>query len=73
MKLLAGLNAGGMTMIMVTHNSEYARSARRTLHVADGRLLNEPEISLLPPAYDSFAALEKNLFLNGSVRQKVDS
>jgi putative ABC transport system ATP-binding protein len=59
MKLLAGLNAGGMTMIMVTHNSEYARSARRTLRVADGRLVNEPEISLLPPAYDSFAGLEK--------------
>jgi putative ABC transport system ATP-binding protein len=40
MKLLGGLNAAGMTIIMVTHNPEYARSAQRTLRVADGRLVN---------------------------------
>ena len=39
MKLLQRLNAGGMTIIMVTHSSECAQYARRLMQVADGRLV----------------------------------
>ncbi len=60
MKLLRGLNDGGMTIIMVTHNPEYARSAQRTLRVADGLLVNGHEKSF-SPAWDSVQGLEKSL------------
>jgi putative ABC transport system ATP-binding protein len=38
MGLIQALNADGMTIIMVTHNSEYAGYAHRVLRVADGVL-----------------------------------
>ncbi len=60
MKLLRGLNGGGMTIIMVTHNPEYARSAQRTLRVADGRLVNGHEESFAP-AWHPVQELEKSL------------
>lgn len=41
MNLLQQLNSGGMTIIMVTHNSECARYARRTLRLSDGLLVGE--------------------------------
>lgn len=36
MGLISDLNREGMTVIMVTHNPEYARYARRVLKVSDG-------------------------------------
>lgn len=39
MMLLRRLNADGTTVVMVTHSSDCATYARRTLHVRDGRLL----------------------------------
>ncbi|MEI7673160.1 MAG: ABC transporter ATP-binding protein [Deltaproteobacteria bacterium] len=41
MNLLQQLNSDGMTIIMVTHNSECARYARRTLRLSDGLLVEE--------------------------------
>ena len=41
MSLLRDLNAAGMTIVMVTHSEECARSARRVLRVADGRIVEE--------------------------------
>ena len=41
MELLQVLNENGMTIIMVTHNPECARFARRILRVSDGQLINE--------------------------------
>lgn len=38
MHLFQGLNADGTTIVMVTHNRECARYARRILEVSDGRL-----------------------------------
>jgi len=38
MQLLQTLNGGGLTIVMVTHNAEYASLAHRTLHMADGCL-----------------------------------
>jgi putative ABC transport system ATP-binding protein len=38
--LIAGLNAGGLTVVMVTHNQEMAREyAHRTIRMQYGRLL----------------------------------
>ena len=59
MKLLRGLNDGGMTMIMVTHNPEYAGSAQRTLRVADGLLVNGHE-KAFSPAWDWVQGPEKS-------------
>src|SRR6201994_754758 len=37
MKLLEELHAAGSTIVMVTHDSRFARSAGRTVHLFDGR------------------------------------
>ena len=41
MNLLQQLNADGMTIIMVTHNPECARYARRILRMSDGLLVED--------------------------------
>ncbi len=41
MKLLQALNAGGMTIVMVTHNPECAQYAGRILRLSDGLLASE--------------------------------
>jgi putative ABC transport system ATP-binding protein len=38
LELLRELNAQGMTVVLVTHEAEVARHARRTLHFLDGRI-----------------------------------
>jgi len=42
MGIFDGLNAEGMTIIMVTQNPDYAAYANRVLKVADGVLMEEP-------------------------------
>jgi putative ABC transport system ATP-binding protein len=37
-RILEGLNDRGITLIMVTHDAEMGRRARRQLHMMDGRL-----------------------------------
>lgn len=44
MGLLKKLNADGMTIIMVTHSEDSARSARRILKIADGVLVEEEKV-----------------------------
>ncbi len=41
MQLFQSLNAGGMTIIMVTHSHECAGYARRIMQVSDGKLVEE--------------------------------
>lgn len=41
MDLLAELHQGGATIVMVTHDSRFARNADRTIHVFDGRVVQE--------------------------------
>ncbi|RJX23878.1 MAG: ABC transporter ATP-binding protein [Desulfobulbus sp.] len=40
MHLLGELNRDGMTVIMVTHDPEYAQLADRSIHMEDGRLVS---------------------------------
>ena len=40
-ELLEGMNAEGLTVIMVTHNPEIAKRARHRIRLADGRLVEE--------------------------------
>ncbi len=44
MGLLKNLNAEGMTIIMVTHSEESARTARRILKIEDGLLTDEERL-----------------------------
>jgi putative ABC transport system ATP-binding protein len=44
MGLLKKLNTEGMTIIMVTHSEESARSARRILKIEDGHLTEEERL-----------------------------
>jgi putative ABC transport system ATP-binding protein len=44
MGLLKQLNAEGMTIIMVTHSEDSARSARRILRIVDGHLTDEERL-----------------------------
>ena len=39
MELLEGLNAQGLTLLMVTHDQELGRRARRRLRMVDGRIV----------------------------------
>jgi putative ABC transport system ATP-binding protein len=41
MNLLRDLHAGGATICMVTHDPRYADVAERTIHLLDGRVLDE--------------------------------
>jgi len=41
MELLAELHRGGATICMVTHDARYASSAKRTIHLFDGRVVEE--------------------------------
>jgi putative ABC transport system ATP-binding protein len=41
MELLLELHRGGATICMVTHNESYARHADRTVHLLDGRIVDE--------------------------------
>jgi putative ABC transport system ATP-binding protein len=41
MELLEGLHAAGTTIIMVTHNPEYAAKAGRIVHLFDGRIVED--------------------------------
>jgi energy-coupling factor transporter ATP-binding protein EcfA2 len=53
MDLLKALNSDGMTIVMVTHNSECAQYAGRILRLADGLLVEEERVGKnggnLPP------------------------
>ena len=44
-RMFQGLNDGGMTIIMVTHSTECAASARRIMQVSDGRLLEDRSVA----------------------------
>ncbi len=41
MQLLAELHKGGATIVMVTHDARFARHADRTIHIFDGRVVQE--------------------------------
>lgn len=41
MAALARLNEGGLTVIVVTHDAEVARYARRIIHFKDGRIVSD--------------------------------
>lgn len=45
MELFQGLNADGMTIVMVTHSHECAQSARRMLRLSDGLLVEEERLN----------------------------
>jgi putative ABC transport system ATP-binding protein len=41
MELLGELHQGGATICMVTHDPRYARHAERSIHLFDGRIVEE--------------------------------
>jgi putative ABC transport system ATP-binding protein len=41
MQLLSDLHRGGATIVMVTHDARFARHADRTVHIFDGRVVQE--------------------------------
>ena len=41
MLLLSELHKGGATIVMVTHDTRFARHAERTVHIFDGRIVQE--------------------------------
>jgi putative ABC transport system ATP-binding protein len=49
MQLFEELNAAGMTVVLVTHEPDVARHARRRLEIRDGRLVRDiPTVSEVP-------------------------
>ena len=58
-KLLERLNAGGLTIVLVTHDPQVAAHAGRVLRLRDGKLVEEGEEGGLPPHDPSGAARAK--------------
>jgi putative ABC transport system ATP-binding protein len=50
MGLLRELHGSGATICMVTHNPDYARQATRSIHLFDGRVVDETRAPTHPPA-----------------------
>jgi putative ABC transport system ATP-binding protein len=44
MQLLRELHQEGATICMVTHDSRFARHAERTIHLFDGRVVEEEAV-----------------------------
>ena len=42
MELFEGLNKEGVTIVMITHEPDIARRAKRIMYIRDGRLYTEP-------------------------------
>ncbi len=45
MNLLDSLHKSGATIVMVTHDSRFSRHAARNIHLFDGRVINESELT----------------------------
>jgi putative ABC transport system ATP-binding protein len=45
MELLRELHQGGATICMVTHDPRYARHADRSVHLFDGKVVEERQLS----------------------------
>ena len=43
MALLSDLHSSGSTICMVTHDTRFARHASRTIHLFDGRIVDDPD------------------------------
>ncbi|MEM7050459.1 MAG: ABC transporter ATP-binding protein [Acidobacteriota bacterium] len=56
MQLLSELHDDGATICMVTHDPRYARYATRTVHLFDGRIVEEDEAALHAVAEEPVAA-----------------
>jgi putative ABC transport system ATP-binding protein len=52
MDLLEQINGMGATIVMVTHDPQLARRARRNVHVIDGQLSKMDQVALLASATD---------------------
>src|SRR5687767_14077305 len=46
MELLRELHRGGATICMVTHDARYVRHAERTIHLFDGRIVQEESVEV---------------------------
>jgi putative ABC transport system ATP-binding protein len=56
MRLLAALNAQGMTIVMVTHEADIAMWARRRIVFRDGRVVEDRAQAPRAPAAQAEAA-----------------
>jgi putative ABC transport system ATP-binding protein len=45
MAILQGLNRSGITIVLVTHEEDIARYARRVLHFRDGELVGDEPVA----------------------------
>ena len=43
MNMFSELNASGITVILVTHSTEIADCAKRTIMLKDGRIVDDPK------------------------------
>ena len=50
MHILAGLNNAGITIILVTHEEDIARWARRLIRFRDGQIISDESVEQLPEA-----------------------
>ncbi len=57
MSILQDLNAQGITVILVTHDSRIARHAQRVIHVLDGRVQSTEIVSERVNAAEELRAL----------------
>ena len=61
MAILQALNRSGITIVLVTHEEDIARYARRILHFRDGELIEDAPVSLPIDAREVLAAGARTL------------
>jgi putative ABC transport system ATP-binding protein len=60
MRILQGLNAAGVTIVMVTHEAEIAAHCTRTAQFRDGRLISDSPIAAPVSAAERLASLPES-------------
>jgi putative ABC transport system ATP-binding protein len=66
MQVLQDLNAGGMTIVLITHETDIARYAGRTIILRDGRIVEDCAVPVRHRAADDLLALPAELRLPGA-------
>jgi len=65
MEMLAHLHKNGSTICMVTHDPRYAKHAQRTVHLFDGRIVEDEETTTDEPSViDGKSISQKRLTIN---------
>ncbi|HEY2429685.1 MAG TPA: ABC transporter ATP-binding protein [Acidimicrobiales bacterium] len=69
--IFSGLNAGGRTVVMITHEDDVAAASKRIIRLVDGRIVDDHRLASVdgpPPRYEAHGELNEEALLNKAAR-----